>query len=162
MSAYRHTEGKVIDAQKIAGFESDSKTAIKYVVLKDGHKEPRPLVHGFIPAVGDYLITEAPVLSNRPGGAPYAEKSETYIVPAGWFEQNFSFIPVAEPPVEEPPIGEVEAFAVAEAEDATRLAEPNAWVAPIVTSLDAIDEVIKEAETPVVETPAPVETPKEQ
>ena|ERR1039458_5278862 len=101
MSAYYITPNKIVDAQQIVGFELDPETAIPYVILEDGHKEPRPLVHGFKPKVGDYLLT-APVMTARVGGEPYAERSESSIVPARWLRDNCA--PVESKPVPSVPI----------------------------------------------------------
>lgn len=97
MSAYFNTARQIVDVQKITGFEFNPKTSVHYLILEDGHKEPRPLVHGFIPKVGDCLVTSA-VVNKRPGGSPFTEKSEVYILPAAWVAEYF--VPVPEEPVQ--------------------------------------------------------------
>ena len=175
MSAYYLNPKKIVDAQQIVFFEFDPKTTAWYMGFGDGHTEIQPSIHGYKPRIGDYLIT-VPVQTERSGGAPYAEKSERYIVPAGWFHENCAAVPaddmssaevfVGEPLVKEPAVAPMSAPAAALA--AMVAAAAPAEEPPVIEGVNDMNEnllgvyaPLDGPVSPVAVTPETVEVPQD-
>jgi hypothetical protein len=67
------------DAQKIVEFIFNVKTAVNYVKLEDGSRIVRPLTHGYVPVVGDYVLT--------------AIDGSTHLIPRLIFKQTYEILP---------------------------------------------------------------------
>jgi hypothetical protein len=89
---YKANVGKVIVyAQKVAAYAHSAKTGEATVVLADGTVQPRPTLHGYVPKVGDYFVSAAPITRISADRA-YVEAPETAIVGADLFNSLYSAV----------------------------------------------------------------------
>lgn len=100
MSIYKTAQGAKVEAQRIAGFETDSKTSAPFVVFADGTKQPRPLTHGFIPRIGDFWVREffTRTYYTKQGVKTYDETGFAEIVPQDVFKTFYTEMPSNDTP----------------------------------------------------------------
>jgi hypothetical protein len=83
---YVSQSGTVVEAHKIKAFGNDA--IGPYVVFENGEHHSRPLVHGFIPSVGDYFVQDAPhTVDTVPA---YVEAGATAIIAAAIFNKLYT------------------------------------------------------------------------
>jgi len=77
--------GQIVYALPVKGFRADQKTAEHFIILSDDSERPRPLLHGYIPKVGDMFVQYTPITVLDTNQA-YVEQGETIIMGKRLFE----------------------------------------------------------------------------
>jgi hypothetical protein len=76
---------QIVYALPVKGFRADQKTAEHFIILSDDSERPRPLLHGYIPKVGDMFVQYTPITLIDTNQA-YVEQGETIIMGKRLFE----------------------------------------------------------------------------
>ena len=77
--------GQIVYALPVKDFRADPKTAEQVIILSDDSERPRPLLHGYIPKVGDMFVQYTPITLIDTNQA-YVEQGETIIMGKRLFE----------------------------------------------------------------------------